>query len=111
VLEGKKATTNRVMLDVASKMFPGTEWVDRRWVVDAGCFDGAEIWTAGGAGCGESSQNVNLTQLVLTTMWVLTCSSSTRTRTSIRKWSSLDVSDWISITRGVPSFTRESCLT
>ncbi|RYN36306.1 hypothetical protein AA0117_g1056 [Alternaria alternata] len=30
VLQGKKATTNRVMLDVASKMFPGTEWVDRR---------------------------------------------------------------------------------
>ncbi|KAH8643938.1 hypothetical protein IG631_01402 [Alternaria alternata] len=111
VLEGKKATTNRVMLHVASKMFPGTEWVDRRWVVDAGCFDGAEIWTAGGAGCGESSQNVNLTQLVLTTMWVLTCSSSTRTRTSIRRWSSLDMSDWTSITRGTPSFTRESCLT
>ena len=54
-MQGKKATTNRVMLDVASKMFPGTEWVDRRWVVDGGCFDGAEIWTAGGAGCGESS--------------------------------------------------------
>ncbi|RYO02204.1 hypothetical protein AA0120_g611 [Alternaria tenuissima] len=63
VLQGKKATTNRVMLDVASKMFPGTEWVDRRWVVDGGCFDGAEIWTAGGAGCGESSQNVNLIEL------------------------------------------------
>ncbi|RYN32976.1 hypothetical protein AA0112_g5873 [Alternaria arborescens] len=63
VLEGKRATTNRVMLDVASKMFPGTEWVDRRWVVDRGCFDGAEIWTAGGAGCGESSQNVNLIEL------------------------------------------------
>jgi hypothetical protein len=37
VLEGKRATTNRVMLDVASKMFPGTEWVDRRWVVDRAC--------------------------------------------------------------------------
>ena len=53
VLEGKKATTNRVMLGMAQKMFPGTEWVDRRWVVDEGWFDGAEIWTAGGAGCGE----------------------------------------------------------
>jgi transcriptional regulator GlxA family with amidase domain len=53
VLDGKKATTNRVMLPVAKKMFPATEWVDRRWVVDQGWFDGAEIWTAGGAGCGE----------------------------------------------------------
>ncbi|KAI4655389.1 hypothetical protein J4E93_000101 [Alternaria ventricosa] len=52
VLEGKKATTNRVMLGMAQKMFPGTEWVDRRWVVGEGWFDGAEIWTAGGAGCG-----------------------------------------------------------
>ncbi|KAG9192293.1 hypothetical protein G6011_11027 [Alternaria panax] len=55
VLEGKKATTNRVMLGVASKMFPGTEWVDRRWVADGRWFGGAEIWTADGAGCGRLS--------------------------------------------------------
>lgn len=53
VLEGKKATTNRVLLDVAKKMFPGTEWLDQRWVVDDGKFEGAQLWTAGGAGCGE----------------------------------------------------------
>ena len=54
VLDGKKATTNRVMLDVARKMMPKVEWVDQRWVVEDGHFDGAQIWTSGGAGCGES---------------------------------------------------------
>ncbi|KAF2828410.1 class I glutamine amidotransferase-like protein [Ophiobolus disseminans] len=55
VLDGKKATTNRVMLDIAGKMFPHVEWVDQRWVIEEGAFDGAQIWTAGGAGCGEFS--------------------------------------------------------
>ncbi|KAJ4377401.1 hypothetical protein N0V83_000226 [Neocucurbitaria cava] len=52
VLDGKKATTNRVMLGPAGQIKPEVEWVDQRWVVEKGCFDGAEIWTAGGAGCG-----------------------------------------------------------
>jgi transcriptional regulator GlxA family with amidase domain len=53
VLDGKKATTNRVMLDISKKMFPKVEWLDQRWVVEEGRFEGAQIWTAGGAGCGE----------------------------------------------------------
>ncbi|CAO2647800.1 Nn.00g087220.m01.CDS01 [Neocucurbitaria sp. VM-36] len=52
VLDGKKATTNRVMLGAARQMAPKVEWLDQRWVVERGCFEGAEIWTAGGAGCG-----------------------------------------------------------
>ncbi|KAH8732322.1 class I glutamine amidotransferase-like protein [Phaeosphaeriaceae sp. PMI808] len=51
-LDGKKATTNRVVLENAKKMFPNVEWLDQRWVTDKGHFEGAEIWTAGGAGCG-----------------------------------------------------------
>jgi putative intracellular protease/amidase len=54
VLNGKKATTNRVMLGVANKMFPNVEWLDQRWVIEEGQFDGAQIWTAGGAACGKS---------------------------------------------------------
>lgn len=54
VLDGKKATTNRIMLDVSRKMMPGVEWLDQRWVIDEGHFEGAQIWTSGGAGCGES---------------------------------------------------------
>jgi transcriptional regulator GlxA family with amidase domain len=56
VLDGKKATTNRVMLGIAKSMFPSVEWLDQRWVVEEGKFEGAQIWTAGGAGCGESLQ-------------------------------------------------------
>ncbi|OAL49438.1 class I glutamine amidotransferase-like protein [Pyrenochaeta sp. DS3sAY3a] len=52
VLDGKRATTNRVMLDLARQVAPGVEWVDQRWVVDEGHFEGAQLWTAGGAGCG-----------------------------------------------------------
>ncbi|KAJ4382289.1 hypothetical protein N0V86_002623 [Didymella sp. IMI 355093] len=52
VLDGKKATTNRVLLELARQMMPNVEWQDQRWVIDDGCFDGAQIWTAGGAGCG-----------------------------------------------------------
>tara|TARA_R110002003_G_scaffold127_10_gene11986 strand:+ start:27039 stop:27662 length:624 start_codon:yes stop_codon:yes gene_type:complete len=54
VLNGKKATANRVMLGVANKMFPNVEWLDQRWVIEEGQFDGAQIWTAGGAACGKS---------------------------------------------------------
>lgn len=53
VLDGKKATTNRMLLEQAKQMFPNVEWMDQRWVVEQGHFEGAQIWTAGGAGCGE----------------------------------------------------------
>ncbi|KAF1959738.1 class I glutamine amidotransferase-like protein [Byssothecium circinans] len=52
VLDGKKATTNRMLLGQAKAMIPNVEWVDQRWVVDKGHHEGAELWTAGGAGCG-----------------------------------------------------------
>ncbi|KAJ8107400.1 hypothetical protein OPT61_g8894 [Boeremia exigua] len=52
VLDGKKATTNRTLLGVSKQMMPNVEWLDQRWVVDEGHFDGAQIWTSGGAGCG-----------------------------------------------------------
>lgn len=55
VLDGKRATTNRVLLDVARQMMPKVEWLDQRWVVEQGQFEGAQIWTSGGAGCGELS--------------------------------------------------------
>lgn len=55
VLDGKKATTNRLMLDVANQMFPKVEWLDQRWVTEEGHFEGAQIWTSGGAGCGEDA--------------------------------------------------------
>ena len=53
VLKGKKATTNRMFLQQAAKLYPGVQWEDRRWVVDE--MDGGigEIWTSGGAQCGE----------------------------------------------------------
>lgn len=47
LLDGKKATTNRGELEVAKILFPKTEWVDQRWVVDG------NLWTSGGAGAGE----------------------------------------------------------
>lgn len=56
VLNGKKCTTNRGFLDMAKKMYPETEWLDQRWVVDEKPFDGegkGELWTSGGAGAGE----------------------------------------------------------
>ncbi|KAF1999605.1 class I glutamine amidotransferase-like protein [Amniculicola lignicola CBS 123094] len=52
VLDGKKATTNRMLVESARGAFPKVEWVEQRWVVEKGEFEGAEIWTAGGAGCG-----------------------------------------------------------
>ena len=53
VLKGKKATTNRMMLQMAGKMHPNVEWVDKRWVVDEMDGGHGEIWTSGGAQCGE----------------------------------------------------------
>jgi transcriptional regulator GlxA family with amidase domain len=61
VLEGKKVTTNRMFLPAARQMYPGIEWVDQRWIVQEKEYDGkrgggkGELWTAGGAGCGEYS--------------------------------------------------------
>ncbi|OAL00665.1 class I glutamine amidotransferase-like protein [Phaeosphaeriaceae sp. SRC1lsM3a] len=55
VLDGKKATTNRQALEVSKQFFPKVEWLDQRWVIEDGLFEGAKIWTGGGAGCGESS--------------------------------------------------------
>ncbi|KAF2687247.1 class I glutamine amidotransferase-like protein [Lentithecium fluviatile CBS 122367] len=52
VLDGKKATTNRILLETSKQMFPKVEWLDQRWVTEEGLFEGAQIWTAGGAGCG-----------------------------------------------------------
>lgn len=46
LLEGKKCTTNRQILNVAKKMYPNVEWFDKRWVVDG------KFWTSGGAGAG-----------------------------------------------------------
>lgn len=55
VLDGKRATTNRMVIEsLAKKEWPQVEWLDQRWVVEEGLFEGAQIWTAGGAGCGKS---------------------------------------------------------
>ncbi|KAF1947772.1 hypothetical protein EJ02DRAFT_332509, partial [Clathrospora elynae] len=40
VLDGKKASTNRMMLGAAKMVFPKVEWLDQRWVFDAGAFRG-----------------------------------------------------------------------
>lgn len=55
ILDGRKATTNRLLLDAAKKAFPSVEWQDERWVVVDGHFEGAQIWTSGGAKCGKSN--------------------------------------------------------
>lgn len=54
ILDGKKATTNRLLLDTAKGVFPNVEWQDQRWVTVEGQFEGAQIWTSGGAKCGKS---------------------------------------------------------
>jgi transcriptional regulator GlxA family with amidase domain len=54
-LDGKKATTNRVVLKTAKKLFPKVQWQDQRWVIEDGHFEGSQIWTSGGAGCGKIS--------------------------------------------------------
>ena len=46
VLNGKKATTNRVTLDIAKRMYPEVDWQDERWTIDG------KFWTAGGAAAG-----------------------------------------------------------
>ncbi|GAB1309890.1 Class I glutamine amidotransferase-like protein [Madurella fahalii] len=55
VLEGKKCTTNRELMQAAKKMHPGVEWLDQRWVIEDKPYDGVgkgELWTGGGAGAG-----------------------------------------------------------
>lgn len=49
VLKGRRATTNREALGVAGQMYPDTEWIDERWVVDLN----GKLWTSGGAGAGK----------------------------------------------------------
>ncbi|KAM0325960.1 hypothetical protein ACHAQA_007265 [Verticillium albo-atrum] len=54
-LNGKKATTNRIFLPGAKKLYPEVEWVEQRWVVQDKVYEGegkGEVWTAGGAGAG-----------------------------------------------------------
>ncbi|CAG8956336.1 hypothetical protein HYFRA_00003716 [Hymenoscyphus fraxineus] len=46
VLDGKKATTNHVVLPSAKKLFPKIHWVEEQWAIDG------NIWTAGGACAG-----------------------------------------------------------
>ncbi|KAK4451091.1 isonitrile hydratase [Podospora aff. communis PSN243] len=57
LLEGRRATTNKEVLDAAPGIYPKTEWLRQRWVVDEKEWDGGdgrkgELWTAGGAGAG-----------------------------------------------------------
>jgi transcriptional regulator GlxA family with amidase domain len=47
VLDGKRATTNRLFLPLARQLYPNVEWLDQRWVVDG------NVWTSGGAAAGE----------------------------------------------------------
>ena len=58
LLEGKTCTTNEEFLDMAKQLYPGTNWLRQRWVVEEKEYDGAdgrkgELWTAGGAGTGK----------------------------------------------------------
>lgn len=62
ILDGRKATTNRMLLDSAKAAFPEVSWQDERWVTVDGHFEGAEIWTAGGAKCGKHSHVRLVTQ-------------------------------------------------
>ncbi|PGH28068.1 hypothetical protein AJ80_00324 [Polytolypa hystricis UAMH7299] len=55
VLKGRKCTTNRGLLPMGKNMYPDTEWLDQRWVVDEKPYSGdgkGELWTSGGAGAG-----------------------------------------------------------
>ncbi|KAK2031615.1 DJ-1/PfpI family protein [Colletotrichum zoysiae] len=57
LLEGKTCTTNKEFLDMAKQMYPGTNWLRQRWVVEEKEYEGTdgrkgELWTAGGAGAG-----------------------------------------------------------
>ncbi|EHK97023.1 Class I glutamine amidotransferase-like protein [Glarea lozoyensis ATCC 20868] len=49
VLDGVKATTNHVCLEMARALRPQVEWVGEQWVVDG---RGGQFWTAGGACAG-----------------------------------------------------------
>ncbi len=50
VLDGRKATTNREVLEVSKTLYPNVDWQDQRWTID----DTAKpvLWTAGGARAG-----------------------------------------------------------
>lgn len=46
VIDGKKVTTSRDFIHLASKMHPEVEWLDQRWTCDG------NLWTSGGANAG-----------------------------------------------------------
>lgn len=52
VLQGRKATTNRMFIPFARTLHPDVEWLDQRWVVDESG-PGAKLWTAGAASHGK----------------------------------------------------------
>jgi transcriptional regulator GlxA family with amidase domain len=102
VLKGKKATTNRVALDLAKKIHPEVEWVEQRWVMDG------KFWTAGGAYAGETlpflviSSKVDVADKGKVRIWSLFSLRSTTARRLLR----LLLSHWISILVREDSFTR-----
>lgn len=52
VLDGKRATANRMLLPMTSTLSPGVTWVDQKWVVEEKEYEGegqGELWTSGGA--------------------------------------------------------------
>ena len=57
LLEGKSCTTNKEFLYMAKELYPGTNWLRQRWVIDEKEVDGdgrkGQLWTAGGAGTGK----------------------------------------------------------
>jgi transcriptional regulator GlxA family with amidase domain len=46
VLDGRTATTNHMVLELARKIAPQVKWIEKQWVEDG------KIWTAGGACAG-----------------------------------------------------------
>jgi transcriptional regulator GlxA family with amidase domain len=46
VLDGREATTNHAVLEIAKKVAPKVKWVEKQWVEDG------NVWTAGGACAG-----------------------------------------------------------
>ena len=56
LLDGRKCTTNRLLLPHAKQLHPGVNWQDKRWIVDEKPYTGdgkGELWTSGAAGTGK----------------------------------------------------------
>ena len=56
VLDGRRCTTNRLLLNHAKQLHPGVDWQDKRWIVDEKPYTGdgkGELWTSGAAGTGK----------------------------------------------------------